>query len=229
MASAEDLIKSALRKIGCLGTGEVMEASEAQDALTALNSMLQMWQIDDLLVFSVGVDTFTGVVGTADYEMGTGKTWDTERPSDIVQITIKDGDTEYNPQKIALQEYLNSKRDNNGLPLKYWVNPKYDAQEIKFILPFDKAYSVDVYSYKPLDKFTSLTDNINVPPEYEEAIIWNLAVRLAPEYEKEASATVLAYAQNTQDAIRQQNYTTITLSVDTAILNNYRSNIDGIL
>jgi len=216
--SAEKIIKSSLRVIGCLGTGETMEAAEAQDALEALNSMLSLWSAEDVMVYTIITDTVTGAVGTASYEMGTGKTWDTTRPTDIKDITLVDGSTEYNLQSLKRGEYLNRKELDNARPTSFWVNPKWDAQEVIFPAPLDSAYSFTIYSLKPLDAFTSLTDTVELPEMYEEAIKWSLAVRLAPEYEKQAPPTVVSLAESSLDIISRQNYTAIEMQADVAVL-----------
>jgi hypothetical protein len=50
--TAGDQIYAALRLIGQLAEGETPSAETAQDALTALNQMLDSWSIERLSVFS---------------------------------------------------------------------------------------------------------------------------------------------------------------------------------
>ncbi len=50
--TAADQINGALRLIGMLAEGEVPSAATSQDALTALNQMIDSWNTERLSVFS---------------------------------------------------------------------------------------------------------------------------------------------------------------------------------
>jgi len=52
MASANDQINGALRLLGVLAEGETPSAATSQDALTALNQMIDSWNTERLSVFS---------------------------------------------------------------------------------------------------------------------------------------------------------------------------------
>ena len=52
MTAANDQINGALRVLGVLAEGETPSAATSQDALTALNQMLDSWNTERLAVFS---------------------------------------------------------------------------------------------------------------------------------------------------------------------------------
>jgi len=52
MASAGDIINGSLRRLGVLAEGETPSAATSQDALTALNQMIDSWNTERLAVFS---------------------------------------------------------------------------------------------------------------------------------------------------------------------------------
>ena len=52
-----------------------------------------------------------------------------------------------------------------------------------------------------LQSITNVTTTISLPGDYEEAIIYNLAIRLAPEHEVPISNEVAALAMASLDAI----------------------------
>src|SRR5512146_1497784 len=51
MATGDHLVKSSLRRIGVLGSGETYTTQEGADALAVLNAMLDEWRIDRLTVY----------------------------------------------------------------------------------------------------------------------------------------------------------------------------------
>ena len=52
MTTAGDLINGSLRLLGVLAEGETPSAETAQDALAAMNQMIQSWNTERLAVFS---------------------------------------------------------------------------------------------------------------------------------------------------------------------------------
>lgn len=62
-----------------------------------------------------------------------------------------------------------------------------------------------LYSQKPMSNFISANDVVELPPGYEDAIVYNLALRLAPSYGKQVSAEVAASAQETKANISRNN------------------------
>jgi hypothetical protein len=57
--TAGDQINGALRLIGQLAEGETPSAATSQDALTAMNQMLDSWSSERLSVFSTQDQVFT--------------------------------------------------------------------------------------------------------------------------------------------------------------------------
>ena len=58
MATALDQIKAALRLIGQLAEGEGPSPQAAQDALTAMNQMIDSWNTERLSVFNTQDQVF---------------------------------------------------------------------------------------------------------------------------------------------------------------------------
>jgi hypothetical protein len=82
-------------------------------------------------------------------------------------------------------------------------------------IPTESCAAV-LYARKALEKVTddNIDEEMALPPGYEEAFKYNLAVRLAPEYGKEISAAVVAIARDSLAAIKKQNSPTIIMKSD---------------
>ena len=63
MATAGDQINGALRLLGVLAEGETPSAETSQDALNALNQMIDSWNTERLSVFSTQDQVFNWPVG----------------------------------------------------------------------------------------------------------------------------------------------------------------------
>jgi hypothetical protein len=68
--TAGDQINGALRLIGQLAEGETPSAATSQDALTAMNQMLDSWSSERLSVFSTQDQVFTWPANTATRTLG---------------------------------------------------------------------------------------------------------------------------------------------------------------
>ena len=69
-ATAGELIKGSLRLIGMLAEGEEPSASVMQDAIMAMNQMIQSWDTERLSVFSTQDQVFTWPAYTASRSIG---------------------------------------------------------------------------------------------------------------------------------------------------------------
>jgi hypothetical protein len=81
---------------------------------------------------------------------------------------------------------------------------------------------------KALTEPTTITTATTFAVPYDEAIKWNLAVRIAPEYEKEAGQTVKELAISTLRMVEAANFALKANEVRPELLrlSNARYNID---
>jgi hypothetical protein len=185
MATATDIIKRSLRIIGQLGTGETPDASEAADALTALNAMLGQWSIQRLAVYEMVTDTLTIAAGTATYTIGPGGTWNTGRPIKINTAVVRDdAGTDYSLEPMSSIEYqgIGIKDTESNYPSRYYYSPGVPLASFTLYPVPTLALSLILTSWRPLAAFATGAANIVLPPGYEDALAYNLAVNLAPEY-----------------------------------------------
>ena len=74
MPTPLDIISSALKDIGALEAGEVPTADAAQDALYMLNTLIDQWSNEDMMVFNVTEIIFNVVPGQVQYTIGPDPT-----------------------------------------------------------------------------------------------------------------------------------------------------------
>src|SRR4030065_624135 len=88
MTTALDLITTAAKKLGAIGTGEVLTAAQGTDGLSALNSMLESLALDRLLVFHVKQSSFSWPGSTSSRTIGSGGNFSATRPTRIERGTF---------------------------------------------------------------------------------------------------------------------------------------------
>lgn len=211
-----------MRKLGVLGQGAAPTASELQDGLSALNSMIDSWSADGLLIPSKTREEFVLTASQASYTIGTGGNFNTSRPVSIefAGLLVENGDSIELPVGILNDREWAEKR-LKALQSDYprWIHisrgaPNWTIQ----VWPVPSAaHKLVLYSEKPLSRVTA-DNEITSLEGYERALIYNLAIEIAPEFEREASATVVANASEAKRAIMVRNSPEITLTCDSAVL-----------
>ncbi|MHA1481886.1 MAG: hypothetical protein ACTSQA_00425 [Candidatus Heimdallarchaeaceae archaeon] len=196
-----DLIKSSLRKIGALSSGEVIETARETEALSALQSMLRSWGAVSNNIFTNVIEDFTLSSGTDSYTWGVSGDIDTARPNQIIgaYITNSSGVT-YPVNIISLNEYSSiSDKNISGHPGILYFYPSFPLGYVKLFPIPDYPYILTLASMKPFVEtasFTLATDTLSFPLYYEEPMIYNLAIRLAPEYGREVASEVAVVAKS---------------------------------
>jgi hypothetical protein len=70
VATAQDLIKGALRRINSYQSGEALAQPDAQDCLDTLNDLLDSWSIDKNLIYGSVENILPLIAGQAQYRIG---------------------------------------------------------------------------------------------------------------------------------------------------------------
>jgi hypothetical protein len=224
MATVRDLISSALRKITVLGAGENMTAEDATDGLNSLNQMLDSWSADGQVIYSRSTDTLALTTGDLSYTMGPSGDINTARPVSITQATITQGGTIITPMNILGAETYSTLGfpSLQGIPENLYVNNSVPLLELKLYPVPISGLTLTIYSMKKLSDF-ALNDTVILPPGYERALVYNLAVEIAPEYEREASSTVKNIASDALSTIKRNNqqYPAPLMAVDPMLGQRY--------
>lgn len=181
---ARELIILSGESVGIWAAGETPEASETADALSRLQMMLRAWAGSSLLVHYISREDFALTASKGEYTIGSGGEFNTVRPTKIDDGYIRDGNNIDYPLDIIDGAKYNrhASKDTAGIPYELFYNPDYPLGKVFLHYVPLEAYTVHIDSQKPFTEVTKLTDTMDFPPEYEEPIMYNLALRLAPEY-----------------------------------------------
>ena len=90
-----------------------------------------------------------------------------------------------------------------GIPYLLYYYPSYPSATVHLYAVPSDTYTLSLDSLKPITALVLDTD-MNMPPEYEEAIKWNLAVRLAPDYKATPRPDVVQLARTSYAALSIQ-------------------------
>lgn len=222
MATVRDLLKGSLRLIGAISPGETPSAQEQVDALSALNDMLDSWSIEKLMIYGIVREELSLVAGTQSYTIGAGGTFNTTRPIHIERATIENQSAnptvETELDILTTEEWaaITVKDLTADVPRKLYVEKGASLDTLYFWPKPSAANKFVPYSKKALTTL-AVGDTVTFPPGYAEAIRYNLAVKLAPEYGKELSPLILQGAIDGKALIKKMNIRPFYLGTDEAL------------
>lgn len=220
MATARDIIKSSLRLIGALATGETPSADEANDALSSLNNLLDSWANEKLLISQFVRETFTLIPGQQTYTVGPTGDFVTTRPVKIENagIMVVQATVPYEAP-VEIVDYdqwskIVNKQIQIPIPSKIYAQGNFPNETINFWPVPSVANQAVLYSRKQFTSFTNLSDDVNLLPGYIRALNYNLAMEIAPEYGKEPSQAVVNSARESKENIKRTNIITYEMEYD---------------
>lgn len=182
MSTALNIITRAMKKVGILSKTESPTADEAEDALSSLNELLLSWSNDATSIYARTTENFSLVGSTNTYSIGTSQTFNTTRPVNILDAYIRINNIDYQMDVINEDMYNDiGDKSSLGRPILLTYTQSYPYGSIRVWPTPDQAYTIYLVCEKPLTSY-ALADTVSLPPGWERALIYNLAVELAPEY-----------------------------------------------
>lgn len=223
--TAGDQINRALRLLGVLAEGETPSAATSQDALTALNQMIESWNTERLSVFSTQDQTYLWPPGVGNQTQTLGPTGSFvgNRPILIDDATyFRDPQTNvsYGIKLINQQQYngIAVKTVTSTYPQVMWTNMTYpDVSMTVYPVPI-RLLEWHIISVEELTQPANLATVLAFPPGYLRAFVYNLAMEFAPEFGVEPSPQVQRIAMTSKRNLKRINNPDDLMSIPYAVV-----------
>jgi len=208
--TAGDQINGALRLLGVLAEGETPSAATSQDALNALNQMIDSWNTERLAVFSTQDQVFSWLPGLISRTLGPTGDFVGNRPILLDDSTyFKDpaSGISYGIKIINQQQYdgIAVKTVTSTYPQVIWINMSYPDIEM-YVYPVPtKVLEWHFVSVEELTQPATIATTLAFPPGYLRAFRYNLACEMAPEFGVEPSPTVSRIAMASKRNLKRIN------------------------
>jgi len=208
--SAGDQINGAMRLIGMLAEGETPSAAASQDALSAMNQMIDSWNTERLSVFSTQDQVFTWPASTLSRTLGPTGNFVGNRPVLLDDATyFRDAATNvsYGIKIINQQQYngIAVKTVTSTYPQVMWVNMTYpDIEMYVYPVPL-RPLEWHFVSIQELTQPAVLATTLSFPPGYLRAFKYNLACEIAAEFGVEPSPQVQRIAMTSKRNLKRIN------------------------
>lgn len=229
--TALDLIKRAMRICGAIGQNETLTSSEADDGLVALNDMLDSWSTDRTYIYSILQENFPLTSGVVTYTIGTGGTFNTNRPVAIDNVFIRLNGADFPVKAIDSQGYnsITVKTTNGGIPQYYFYNPAFPLATISLWGAPSAGCVIYLNTWQQLTQFADLATDYSFPQGYARALAYGLAMEIAPEYGMRITPEAMTTAMLSQANIRNRNLPAPIMKTEVGLIgnNNYNYLTDG--
>jgi hypothetical protein len=209
-----DYIRLALKAANVIGVGQTPDAEDTNDCFIVLQSMLGQWSRKRWLVPNE-IDSSVTSTGATSYTVGTGGNINIARPDCIeaayvrllpyaspnqqvdISLSLIDAHEDY----AALQN-----KSVVGFPVALFYDSAYPLGSI-YLYPVaaSNLYEIHIITKYSFTSSLTLTTDLALPPEYQDAIIWNLACRVRPLFGAAPDATLVALAKSALNTVRGAN------------------------
>lgn len=210
MATAGDIINGSLRLLGVLAEGEVPSAETSQDALNAMNQMIDSWNTERLSVFSTQDQVFTWPAGQLNRTLGPSGDFVGNRPvllDDATYFVDPGTGVSYGIKFINQQQYdgIAVKTVTSTYPQVIFVNNTFPNIDM-FVYPRPtRDLTWHFISVEELTQPANLATTLHFPPGYLRAFRYNLACEMAPEFGVEPTPQVMRIAMASKRDLKRIN------------------------
>jgi hypothetical protein len=228
--SAGEQINRAFRLLGILAEGETPSAAMSQDALMALNQMIDSWNTERLSVFSTQDQVFTWPASLISRTLGPTGDFVGLRPVLLDDSTYfrAPNNVSYGIKFINQQQYngIAVKTVTSTYPQVMWVNMTFPDIEMYVYPRPTQDLEFHFVSVEKLDEPADLATVLYYPPGYLRAFTYNLAMEIAPEFGVEPSPQVQRIAMTSKRDLKRINNPDDVMALPYALVaNRQRFNI----
>lgn len=210
MATANEQINRALRLLGVLAEGETPSAATSQDALTAMNQMIDSWNTERLSVFCTQDQVFTWPAGEIIRTLGPSGDFVGLRPvllDDATYYRDPGTNVSFGIKFINQQQYdgIAVKTVTSTYPQVIFVNMGFPDITMTIYPRPTRDLEWHFISVQKLSEPATLATELTFPPGYLRAFTYNLAMEFAPEFGVEPSEQVKRIAMTSKRNIKRIN------------------------
>jgi hypothetical protein len=225
MTTANDIIVLAMKESGVLGVGQTASAEDLSDNLKRLNFMLAQWARKRWLVWHLIATSVTST-GAQSYTVGPGQDFDIVRPDRLEDAYFRQILPSGQNQVDYPLELIEAREDYDRISLKSLKSwPTYCFYDSGFPtgsvyfwpIPAASLYEMFIVTKAPVTVMESGAQEFVLPPEYEAALLYNLAVRMRPAYQLPPDPSLVSLATDALNVLRTANAQVPRLTMPTQL------------
>lgn len=187
--SRDFIITEAFRKIGALGDGETIDSTRLDIGAGILNPMVKALSAHGLNIWTLDKITIPLSYWRGSPSIVIGPTGDfiiPYKPLKLHEAVRIDGESVVPFILLSNKDYVNqTNKFGQGVPTMVYYQPFSTFGVLSLWQVPDSYWSektIECTFQRQFADFNSGTDEPDFPPEWHEALIYQLAIRLAPNY-----------------------------------------------
>jgi hypothetical protein len=219
MATVADLIYKAFLNLAVIQPGEILNATIQNQALPYLLDMQASWIAEDLMNYNAVELGYTLVQNVDTYTLGIGGTFDTfaQNVHRVTSWNARSGNFKSGGRIVTIDEFhalANPNAEAATLPKLVAADTHFPLINIR-VHPFPAPVyggstmaAINLQGWYNTPAFGALGDSVdNLPPGYINALHYNLAIALSPQYARVGGVTpeLMANATNSKGVIVAKN------------------------
>lgn len=181
----DDIITRALRKIGVIGEGTTPSATQLSEGAEALGPLVQEMVTLGMPLWKRVEYPITMISGKNTYTIGIGQEYNVAFPVKIAEAILQQSpnSAKINIEILPAYDYNLLPSNSTGVVvnMKYQPFINYGVVSV-WPTPNTNNQVLTLSYYRPLEIFNSGTDTPDFPQEWQNALIYQLALILADEY-----------------------------------------------
>lgn len=175
--TALEVINQALSVLGWLPASDSANPDDAETARVHLNLMLKTMQADGCNIWRQEPESITFAAGTATVTLDP-------RVIDVIEARlVRATNSEFSLGRWDRGQYITlPNKAQTGTPVAFYFQKNRDAVTMTlWPVPYTE-YVVNCTTARVIADVTEVNDDLDVPQEWLECVVWNLADRLAPVF-----------------------------------------------
>lgn len=227
--NAQQIISVALRKAGIVGIDEAIEQPILNDALDDANDFLAQINHQRSLVYHLVDHSFVST-GAQDYTVGAGQNFNINpRPDRLEYAFLRQLIPSQGQQIDWPLDIIPAYENYAAITLKtlgtfawsIFYDSGWPIGHLKpWPVPQASIYELHILTKETLQRFGSLQDLVNLPPEYVPVLKWNLAQWYRASYQMPEDESINKLARRSLNIVRLANTQVPTLGMPSAVVKN---------
>lgn len=231
MTAPIDLIRQSLLNSG-ITLNQTIYAEDVFLAFDQLNQMVAQWNRKRWLIFNL-IDVSVASTGAYFYTVGPGQDIDTPRPDRLEAAYVRLLPVSNNQPLDTWLTIIEAHEDYAQITLKklqsYPLSIFYDSsfpygKIYPYPVPTANQYEVHLILKNQITQFADLTTDIVLPPEYSNALMWNLVCQIRTSKGLPPDQFAMGYASTSLNVLRMANNQVRVLQMPMGFNSNYQNN-----